>query len=339
MWFGTTGAGVYRFDGKTVTRYTTKNGLNSNTIYSILEDKSGKIWIGTDSGLCQYNPSASSGSSQKNFIRIPIPGSVGVGMAFSPFTESQADTSEISVISMLEDKHGMLWIGTEQGVLEYNGQNFTHFLVNDAILNESRVHLNHVAAMLEDRSGKIWFTTWFEGVCCYDGKTITRFKPNGEVWFAGIFEDKQGNIWVGSRGHGAYRYDPSTATGSGGQDKAFTNPFAGINILNTCVIGPIVEDKAGNLWFGTEYGKPVDREVLGGLWRYNPSLPLTNPKALINYTLKDGLPNNAVFCIVKDKSGSFWIGTRGMALCKLDPTAVSSNGGNGFKVIVGKGVR
>ena len=47
LWFGTTGDGVYKYDGKSFTQFTAKNGLNSNSVNHMLEDKDGKIWIGT----------------------------------------------------------------------------------------------------------------------------------------------------------------------------------------------------------------------------------------------------------------------------------------------------
>ncbi|MBK6331236.1 MAG: hypothetical protein IPF62_12285 [Bacteroidetes bacterium] len=55
LWFGTTGEGVYRYDGKLFTQFTMKEGLNSNCLYSILEDKDGKFWFGTENGVCRYD--------------------------------------------------------------------------------------------------------------------------------------------------------------------------------------------------------------------------------------------------------------------------------------------
>lgn len=46
-WFGTNGAGVYRYDGKRLTQFTVKEGLANNQIQSIQEDKFGNIWFGT----------------------------------------------------------------------------------------------------------------------------------------------------------------------------------------------------------------------------------------------------------------------------------------------------
>ena len=55
LWFGTTGEGVYRYDGKLFTQFTKKDGLNSNCIYAMLEDKAGNIWFGTENGVCRYD--------------------------------------------------------------------------------------------------------------------------------------------------------------------------------------------------------------------------------------------------------------------------------------------
>ena len=55
LWFGTTENGLYRYDGKSFSRFLVADGLNSNNISSLLEDKDGKIWIGTEAGLCLYD--------------------------------------------------------------------------------------------------------------------------------------------------------------------------------------------------------------------------------------------------------------------------------------------
>ena len=41
LWFGTTADGIYKNDGKLFTHFTMTNGLNSNTVWCILEDESG----------------------------------------------------------------------------------------------------------------------------------------------------------------------------------------------------------------------------------------------------------------------------------------------------------
>ena len=54
LWFG--GDGLSRYDGKSFTSFTTKDGLINNGIWSILEDNTGNFWVGTrETGLYLYD--------------------------------------------------------------------------------------------------------------------------------------------------------------------------------------------------------------------------------------------------------------------------------------------
>jgi ligand-binding sensor domain-containing protein len=54
--FGTTGDGVWRYDGKSFTNLTTKDGLGNNSVFCIVEDDAGRIWFGTRNvGVCRYD--------------------------------------------------------------------------------------------------------------------------------------------------------------------------------------------------------------------------------------------------------------------------------------------
>ena len=55
IWFGSYGEGVFKYDGKVFINYTTNDGLNSNTTYSIVEDKTGNIWVSTNKGTNRFN--------------------------------------------------------------------------------------------------------------------------------------------------------------------------------------------------------------------------------------------------------------------------------------------
>jgi ligand-binding sensor domain-containing protein len=48
-------SGVWRYDGKNITNYTTKNGLTSNSIQTIYKDKKGELWFGTGEGVFKFN--------------------------------------------------------------------------------------------------------------------------------------------------------------------------------------------------------------------------------------------------------------------------------------------
>jgi serine phosphatase RsbU (regulator of sigma subunit) len=93
LWFGTDGGGVSKYDGKSFTHYTDKEGLSNNTVRSMLEDKSGNLWFGTNGGgVSKYD-----------------------GKSFTHYTDKEGMSSNY-VWSMLEDKSGNLWLSTEKGL-------------------------------------------------------------------------------------------------------------------------------------------------------------------------------------------------------------------------------
>ena len=275
LWFATTADGVYRYDGKTFTNFTTKDGLNSNGIFAIYEDKKGNIWFGTDKGLSRFDG------------KIFSPFITSYGNYINPFTNTP--TTYIFVNSILEDKNGNFWFGAENGVYCYDGKTFTRFLDNPNVINSNKFDPKLVLSMIEDKKGNIWFTTRTEGIYCFDGLSLTNYKPNNETWFRGLLEDRNGNIWIGRREKGVCRYD----------GKTFTNILQN-GIFDSCTINEIMQDKKGNIWFATE-----------SAWRYDG-------KTFQNISKKDDLRNHDTWCVLEDKAGNFWIGTRNTGLYRYD---------------------
>ncbi|MFD1604804.1 two-component regulator propeller domain-containing protein [Flavobacterium artemisiae] len=58
LWIGTVEGGLLLFDRKTrnIKKFTTENGLSSNTILRLLEDKEGNLWMSTYHGISRFNP-------------------------------------------------------------------------------------------------------------------------------------------------------------------------------------------------------------------------------------------------------------------------------------------
>jgi ligand-binding sensor domain-containing protein len=198
LWFGTTGDGVYKYDGKLFTQFTVKNGLNSNSVNHMLEDKDGKIWIGTAAGLVLYDG--------KTFTEIQIPLPKNLPPNKNPYYRNSH-----AVYSIMQAKSGKLWFATIDGVYIYDGVSFTPFVVNEnagGYLSSN----NNVEYILEDKAGNFWFGgRGNEGVYRYDGKSITNLKPDGDNWAWPVLQDKNGNIWF-SNWSGAYRYNGRSFT-------------------------------------------------------------------------------------------------------------------------------
>jgi ligand-binding sensor domain-containing protein len=163
-------------------------------------------------------------------------------------------------------------------------------------------------------------------------------------------EDKSGNIWFASSNKGVFRYDARPASG---RRKTLPTGQAGItNIaekegLGENYAGGIAEDKAGNMWFtmkngickydGKKLTEYTAKDGLGGtefwgiyieqsgiIWvtargsttRFDPSVPLPNPKAFTVFTPADGL-NCCVQSMYQDRSGNMWWGA-GQGLYRFD---------------------
>ena len=299
LWFGTTGDGVYRYDGQSFINFTTKDGLSSNTVWSILEDKAGDIWIGTNAGLCRY--------SEKTITRVPF--SITESNSFL-LTNTINNDQKNEVFSIIQDKSGTLWFGTSNGVYcrKLGKKSFTRFLDNFSIINVNNLSLKSVQCMLEDKSGNIWFGSGpmaFEGICLYNGKILTHFKPKNEGWIRTILESKNGTILFATRHIGVYMYD----------GKRFL-PFSKPPEIADDLLNTILEDKAGNIWYAADYAKDPNDDK-GGVWKFDR-------KTFERLTKKEGLTNTSAFFILEDKPGHIWIGTRSTGLYRYDGKTLTS---------------
>lgn len=299
IWFGTTGEGVYRYDGKVFTQFTKKDGLCGNGIFFILQDKSGDIWFGSKEAISRFDG--------KRFTNILIPSSIGINFLSDNSSNNKPSTKN-ELWSMMQDRSGKIWLGTTDGIYCFDGRSFTRFLDNKRILNTGNVNLKWTQCIFEDKSGNIWFGSWVlanEGICRYDGKSITQYKPYGEGWVRSILEDKNGVLLIVTRHNGVCSFD----------GKYFTN-FTEKGGLQNASITSALEDKAGNLWLGTELGSGELKED-GGLWLYDG-------RSFTRFTRKDGLCHNGVFSIVEDSDGKIWVGTRNTDLCRFDGKTFTS---------------
>lgn len=282
LWFGSVGEGLFKYDGKLFVHFGMEQGLNSNFIYSILQDKTGKIWVGTNKGLNRFEGS--------KFVSIPIVLSNNNSSYFMNSNNINTPTENI-VWSMMQDKNGTIWFGTDDGVYCYDGKAFSHFLDNQTVINKDSLNLKGIFSILEANNGNIWFAECAgEGVSSFDGKTLSTIIPYKEIRRTDrIIEDKQNNLWFATAFKGICRYDGKTYT-----QNIFKTPDldGSYNIL---------EDANENIWFDTQ----------DGLGFYDgKKLNILTEK--VGTVVKDFIP------ILLDKAGNLWFSSKGMKLYKYD---------------------
>lgn len=282
IWAATMGEGVYCYNGKSFTNFTVNDGLITNMVYSMTEDREGNIWFGMVGGAACYNG--------KTFT--PFPFSVIQGnAALSPGTRTTDAQPE--VWSMLQDQSGNIWLGTTEGLFCYNGKTFTNISKMGGF-NTGNMDIRLVPSMIQDQKGNIWFTSWTAGLCRFDGTSVTSFKTEVSADLD-LLEDQNGHIWISRRGNGGvYRYD----------GKSFQIFFP------DTIINAMKEDKSGNIWFCTFPGK----NTAGGVIYYNPS----SAEIISHLTTSEGMHSNRVSSIAIDRSGKVWLGTYQMTLSQYD---------------------
>lgn len=313
-WFGSKDRGAYRYDGKTLVNFTTKDGLSYDHIGGIQEDKAGHIYFTTTSDFDAERRKFTQVISKydgKTFRTVPLP-------------EKAADATAWKL------QPDDLWFGGGQDsgvVYRYDGKTM-HCLElprtkeGDAFLaahpRSKFPNINFspydTYISFKDSKGHLWFGTAMLGVCRYDGKTFAWLPEselrNGSFGTRSIVEDNEGKFWFCSSLH---RYvvdlsdksEPRFKKEEGiRQAKDRTKPRIGGIISG-------VLDSAGVLWMAT-YGD--------GVWRYDG-------KNVIRFPVKDGDKDITLFTISKDNRGVLWLGTHtagpykfnGMAFEKFRP--------------------
>ena len=255
-------------------------------IVSSLKDKNGDLWFNVSGrGVYRYD-----------------------GKSFVNFTKENYRLNIGLTSCLYEDKVGNLWFNTNKGLCFYDGKAFTEFkiplpligLINpDRYSVLSRIPIE-VSGILQDKNGKFWFLTLEHGAYCYNPrmkdslgqeKSFSSFllddAPNC------IIETKKGDIFIGSwNGHGVFRYESSTA------GQAMFEKFGG---FSDGMIACMLEDKNGNMWVGTRNAS-VDRYDSRFIDRVGQR------KAVTNFTAKDGLTDNSIYCVYEDSKGNIWMG-------------------------------
>lgn len=127
--------------------FGTIQGLKTNHIRCMLQDRNGNLWFSNDEGVTRYD-----------------------GKYLAHFEFPNGIYQNNIILCMLEDQEGSLWFGTfGGGVVCFNGKNFTQYTEAEGLSN------NTVNSIIQDKSGYYWMATSGGGISRFDGKEFTNY--------------------------------------------------------------------------------------------------------------------------------------------------------------------
>lgn len=343
MWFGTTD-GISIYDGATFTHLTTTEGLPHNFINHIFRDTSGTIWVATNfAGLCRYRDGAFSNfkvqqetrgtsANRVNTLLVDRLGITWAGTDGGLFRMDEhgfvAVDARSFVHDMVEDSSGYLWVGSGAGLLRVD----TRTDSVDPVPALRGVEITKVAIT---REGNFWLGTT-QGlkrvVKSGDGISGFSLAPLPMVLLSlktlgirSLLLEDAATLWIGTAGQGVFRYT------QGGKTVLFTEA----NGLAGNIVVDIQKDREGNRWFATTTGvsklandrimnftvnhglldyaiQTIAQDVHGNMWFGSRSgLSRLRQGTIRTYRSRDGLPEDYVLSSLRTRDGSLWFGTTG----------------------------
>jgi ligand-binding sensor domain-containing protein len=216
----------------------------------------------------------------------------------------------------IQDHQGFIWMGTDKGLVRYDGTNFRLFTVQDGLPDPEVIHIN------EDRQGRIWLSCFGKEICYFkDGKFSYPIPNQIRNWNAGIVSEVDDDLFLSNIGRLPYLFKNDTAT----LCTNFSNTLYSIDKINhqTFGFGRYEIFKIVNNQTIPEYKLPIS--PFGGLlglcvldnyviYSYiNVTIILCWDGHHWSLVKKFSLPVGRVF---KDKQDNIWIcSTESGALC------------------------
>jgi PAS domain S-box-containing protein len=307
LWIGTGGNGIYRFHDGKADRFRSEDGLSSDTVQSVFEDREGNLWLATSEGVdC--------------FRDVPV-------VSFSMHEGLTGGMVE----SILATRDGTIWMGNHSGLDYLRGG------VVSSIGPRNGLPGSRVTSLLEDHAGRLWVGI-DDGLFVYEhGRFRPILRGNGHAVgvVIGLVEDVDGHIWAI-----VVRTDPEKERVLVQiQHSRFAADFADER-LNVPI--SLAADPGGGLWLGLRRGG-LARYRNGQLLIF----PLNNPNAQVFQLLANldgsvlavtsdglleqrgerqhaldhhnGLPCDRTYAMVTDKYSNLWLYTEcGLILIRSD---------------------
>ena len=295
LWVGTDSKGVFRIHGNVVEHYGHVEGLSSDTVWTLFEDREGIVWAATSNGLDNFRDpavttfSALDGLPKDEAVGILASkdGSIWVANNGSLDRIANGTVSSIrtgaglpghQVTSLLEDRAGNMWVGVDDGLYLFKDGRFRR------LPEPNHRPLGMVVGITEDIDGNIW------AECSGKPRKLVRIRdfqveeefPESKIPPGhSIAADPKGGIWIGTLKGDIALFRNGTV------ERKYPVNLSGESVADLILAradGSVLAGSTDGL-FGLRNGKPQ------------------------RMTKKNGLPCNWVFSFVQDNEKQWWLYT------------------------------
>lgn len=292
LWFCTP-EGLSRFDGYGFVNYHREQGLPGDYALDFLETRRGVYWVATNGGLARFHPDTRGAS---RFQAVPLNGPHGAAMPLwlyedprggvwcpsrygilfylgphdTAFQPLDFHVTAWEVTALLEDRQGVLWIGTPDGLYRRaRDGSIARFELPQGFSHA------YLMALLEDRQGRLWIGTR-DGLIRLEGGQMRVYTakdglPGNRI--EALLESSDGTLWTS--GGGLAEWTPAEPE-NGHEFQSYTVE-EGLSDTTTTVLA---EDRFGNLWIATN-GGGVMKVNRSGFITYTSADGLQSPRALL----------------------------------------------------------
>jgi signal transduction histidine kinase/ligand-binding sensor domain-containing protein/CheY-like chemotaxis protein len=310
--------------------FTEKDGLSTNYVRSIYQDKDGFMWFGTPNGLDKFD-----GKNFTNYNTL--------------LRDTMSSNDQISY-DILEDDDGILWISTNSnGIILFDKNRETITRLKHNKDDPSSLSTDRILDIYKDKDANIWVATIGGGLDLWqkDQRNFAHFRHDpanknsiGSDYISSVTSDSKGNIWVLSVDGIICKYNPKTGI--------FENIVLPIGshevILRRGYSSVIYVDSDDNILAGSHYGLFILNSKTGSIKHFSKlnsnfnvtfivtslleiqkgiiavgssfqGLSMLNIRTgeSVNYSSNTNsdyfLNNNSITSIYKSRNGLIWIGS------------------------------
>jgi len=301
-----------------------EQGLGQSTVHAIAQDRTGYLWVGSESGLYRYDG--------RHFVR------------FGGRQPGQPDLAGVVVTSLALDGDGRLWAGLLAHGLVRLDPAIDGFWQSPAGIEPSLRALNVQALALEGEQ-VLWVAddSGLRAVATRDGATLRRVaSPQVDAVpadIAALHVARDGTLWVATSA-GLWRLPPGASeleplAGSRSAAHTFHESATGTLYAGTTagLLQLPAQGPAQVAWSSRDGGpvRAISEDAFGRLWLASAGqgLVVHDPKSgtsrllAPNHNLPGYLPDATIRTLMRDRAGLLWIGTRARGLVRLNPEGAS----------------